>query len=132
MNRSGKLKKSISVYSNDPRKKREHLTIEASIKPLIKLMPSRSVTLRGKPGETKSRVLTISAGSDRPLKIKPGKFTLEGKVSFALEEIEEGKQYKITFKNNPDVSGNFPGGLKLSTNYKEKPEIKIRIYSRFN
>lgn len=99
---------------------------------MIKLEPSRIVTLRGKPGETKSVDLLISAGLDKPLKIEPGEFILEGKVSYALEEVEEGKQYKITFKNNPDVSGNFSGDLKFGTNYKEKPEIKIRIYSRFN
>lgn len=98
---------------------------------MIKLEPSRSVNLRGKQGEIKSADLSISAGLDKPLKIKPGRYTLEGKVDYTLEEVEEGKRYKITFKNNPDVSGYFPGYLRLSTNYKEKPEITIRINSRF-
>ena len=126
------MSKSISVESNDPKKKREQLTIEASIIPLIRLMPSSSVILRGKQGETKSVDLAISTGLDKPLEIEPVKFTLEGKVSYSLEEVEKGKQYRITFKNNPDVSGNFDGGLRLSTNYKEKPKIDIRIFSRFN
>ena len=108
------------------------MKLEAYIKPLIKLMPSRIVTLRGKSGETKSVELAISAGSNKPLKIEPDTFNLEGKVSYVLEEVEEGKQYKITFKNNPEVSGNYSGGLRLSTNYKEKPKIKINISSRFN
>lgn len=76
--------------------------------------------------------LNIFAGLDKPLKITPDKYNLEGKVSYAIEEIKKGKQYKITFKNNPDVSGRFDGGLRLRTNYKEKPEIKIVISSRFN
>ena len=72
-------------------------------------MPSSSVTLRGKQGETKSVDLSISAGLDEPLKLEPGKFTLEGKVSYSLEEVVKGKRYKITFKNNPDISGSFNG-----------------------
>ena len=127
----GRIKKSIRVQSNDPKKKQEYLIFEGSIKPWIKLMPSGRVTLSGKPGETKSVDLTISAVVDKPLKIKPGKFSLEGKVSYSLEEIEKGKQYKITFKNNPDVSGRFDGGLRLITNYQEKSKIDIRISSRF-
>ena len=76
--------------------------------------------------------LSISAGLDKPLEIKPLKFTLEGKVDYAIEEVEKGKQYKINFRNHPDVHGKFSGYLRLGTNYKEKPEITIRVYSRFN
>jgi hypothetical protein len=94
-------------------------------------MPYGSVALSGKSGETKNRVLTISAGLDKPLKIEPGLFTLKGKVSYILEEVEKGKKYEINFQNNPEAKGHFKGFLRLSTNYKEKPKIDIRIDSRF-
>ena len=101
---------------------------------MIKLAPSSTVILRGKPGETKSSEITISSGLDRPLIIEPYRFSqsLEGKVSYSLEEVEKGKQYKVIFKNNPDVSGKYNGGLKFRTNFKERPIINIRIDSRFN
>lgn len=108
------------------------MLLEASVKPVVKIVPSGTVTLRGKPGETKSVNLFISAGLDKPLEIQTGKFSLEGKVNYKLEVIKAEKQYKINFQNNPDVQGNFRGYLKLSTNYQEKREIIIRIYSRFN
>ncbi len=108
------------------------MIFEGSVKPLINLIPSSSVALIGRPGETKSMDLSISAGLDKPLILKPVKFSLEGKVSYSMETIEEGKLYKINFQNNPDTAGYFEGYLRLSTNYKEKPEIRIRIFSRFN
>ena len=125
------MRKSISVYSNDPRKKHERLILEATVKPVIKLIPSGSVTLRGKPGEIKSVDLSINAGLDKPLIIEPVKSNLEGNINYALEEIEKGKRYKINFQNLPDSRGDFRGYLRLGTNYKEKPEITIRIHSRF-
>ena len=94
-------------------------------------MPNSNVILRGKSGETKSRVLTISAELEKPLKIEPGLFTLKGKVNYILEEVEKEKKYKINFQNNPEAKGHFKGFLRLSTNYKEKPKIDIRIDSRF-
>ena len=128
---SAKLTKYISIESNDPRKRRERLIFQVSVKPWFKITPSSIVNLTGKFGETKSMDLIISAEVDEPLEIKPRKFSMKGKVSFALEEVEKGKQYKITFKNNPDVIGDFPGYLTLATNYSKKPVIVIRIHSRF-
>lgn len=104
--------------------------IKASIKPSITLAPTR-ISLKGKAGETKSQVLTISAELDEPLKIKPRASNLDGKVSYTIEEVEEGKRYQITFQNNPEIKGNFDGYLRLITNYKEKPKIDVRINSRF-
>ena len=106
--------------------------LDASIKRAIKVMPSESVTLSGKLGEIKSKDLFISSELDKPLEIKPGKFTLKGKVNYRLEVIKAEKEYKISFRNNPDVAGNFRGYLKLSTNYRENNEIIIRINSVFN
>ena len=130
-NRWGEHTKYVRVISNDPQKKLEQLVLKAYIKPLIKIIPGSSVTLRGKPGEVKRMELTIMANVDEPLNIIPEKFSLDGKVSYMLEEVEKGKRYKITFENNPDAPGRFKGGLRLKTNYKEKPKIDIRINSRF-
>ena len=87
--------------------------------------------MSGKKGEIKSVDLSISAGLDKPLEITPGKFNLEGKVDYTIEEVEKGKQYKINFRNHPDLKGKLTGVLRLGTNYKEKPEIKIIVNSRF-
>ena len=100
---------------------------------MITFTPSSTVNLRGKAGETKRINLSISAGLDEPLILKPIKLSneLEGKVSYSLNEVEKGKLYKINFQNNPDIAGNFDGYLWLSTNYKGKPKIRVRVNTRF-
>ncbi len=131
--RSGRSIKSINVFSNDPEKRNEGLTLEASIKPLFRITPSTIVTLTGKRGESKSVEVLISTDMTKPLNLEPEGFTLdEGKISYKLETVEAGKQYRITFRNNPGNPGNFNGELRLRTNYAEKPRIKIGVRSRFN
>jgi hypothetical protein len=132
MGRSGRSIKSINVFSNDPEKRNETLTLEATIKPLLMITPSTIITLTGKRGEMKSVEVLISAGLDKPLNIEPEGFTLDGgKISYKIETVEAGKQYRVVFRNNPDIQGNFNGELRLRTNYMEKPRIKIAVRSRF-
>lgn len=130
-NRSGKVKKFIRVDSNDPKNRQIRLTLEGSVIPVIKITPSSTVLLSGKAGERKIKDLSISSGVDKPLMLRPLGFSLDGKVSYSLETVKEGKLYKISFQNNPDIKGNCDGYLRLGTNYNEKPEIRIRVSSRF-
>jgi hypothetical protein len=133
MGKWGKIVKSIGVFSNDPEKRTEILTFEASIKPIFRMTPSSIVTLTGKKGERKRAEVLIITSLDKPLKIEPEGFALDqGKMSYSLETVEAGKQYRVVFSNNPDISGIFNGELRLRTNYTEKPQIKIRVHARFN
>jgi hypothetical protein len=132
MNKWGKIKKNIGVFSNDPEKRSELLTFEASIKPIVRFMPSYMVNLKGEKGEIKSAEVLIITNLDKPLKIEPDGFTLEGKLNYSIETVETGKQYRVVFRNNPNITGIFNGELRLRTNYTEKPQIKIRVHSRFN
>jgi hypothetical protein len=132
MGKWGKIQKSIAVFSNDPEKRNEYLTFEASIKPLFRFSPSAIVNLTGKKGERKSAEVLITTNLDKPLKIEPDTFTLEGNISYSMETVEAGKQYRVVFRNNPDTTGIFNGELRLKTGYTEKPQIKIRVHARFN
>ncbi len=107
--------------------------MKISIRPIIKLVPSANITIRAKQGESRSADVFISSGIDKPLKIFHLKDSLsDGRVKYSIETVEEGKQYKIHFENNPDMPGDKKGELRLGTNYKEKPEIRIRIWSRIS
>lgn len=107
------------------------LLFEVYIKPLIKIEPLSTVTIRSENGEIGKSDIFIYAGIDKPLELKPASFNLEGKVSYVLETIEEGRKYKVSFQNAPEIERNYNGYLKFNTNYKEKPKITIRIHSRF-
>jgi hypothetical protein len=129
--RKGKLRKQVSVYTNDPENRKEILTITAFVKPIIDVEPS-SVYLKGKEGETRSAEIVITGSEDRPLILKDKYFDLNDIVEYNLEIVEENRLYKVLIQNLPDKSGYFKGYLKLKTNYPEKPEISIVVRSRFH
>jgi len=120
----------IRVHSNDPVKKVAYLNILANIKPYIMIKPRRAV-LKGLDGEIKNVDILITSNLEEPLEIKPVSFNLEGKVSYRIDTVEEGKQYKVSFENVPYIKGVQNGYLKIKTNYKKKPDIKIGVTSRF-
>ena len=73
----------------------------------------------------------ISSGLDKPLTLTPERFTLSGKVTYSLSEIEKEKRYRVTFQNIPGKPENYRGFLKLKTNFPEKPDVSIWIIGRF-
>lgn len=129
---TGKIRKRMAVYTNDPAHSRETLTITASIKPFIDIVPDKLVySLVGNPGETKSAAVMIKGREDRPLTLEEKYFDLTGIVEYSLEMVEENKLYKVSFQNIPGTSDNFKGHLKFKTNYPEKREISLNIRGRF-
>lgn len=69
----------------------------------------------------------ITAGESKPLKLVPGEFNLSDKLYYQIEQIDEGRKFKISFTNVPDLVGYHRGILRLKTNYPQKPEIVIPI-----
>ena len=127
----GAIQKTARVFTNDPIHKMEYLTLKAFIKVAITLSKDR-VILKGTPGETVTDVVELRAEREKALLIDPVYYDLDQKVSYDIETVEEGRSYRIHFKNKPVPPGNFHGFLRLKTNYEEKPLVLIRIRGRFN
>lgn len=128
--RQGKIRKGARVYTNDPLRKLERISIEAYVKTAIHLS-AKSVYFSGKVGETITKTIDIRGQPDKPLKLEPNHFDLENKVTYRIEEIETGRMYRIHFTSVPGPTIKYRGLLKLKTNYSEKPEITIGIRGRF-
>ena len=125
----GGVTKKAKVYTNDPRKRQETLTIKAFIKVAIHLS-TRRVEFYGREGQTITKAVKISAKEEKPLKLEPNHFNLAEKVTYRIEEIEPGRVFNIYFTNVPGPAETYRGVLKLKTNYPEKPEISISIRAR--
>lgn len=123
---SGNIRKSARVYSNDPTKGYERLNIRAIVKAPINISV-RTVNLTGYEGQEITSSITITAGESKPLKLEPGEFNLSDKLYYQIEQIDEGRKFKISFTNVPDLVGYHRGILRLKTNYPQKPEIVIPI-----
>ncbi|MBA7495458.1 hypothetical protein ES702_06045 [subsurface metagenome] len=107
-----------------------HLEVKAFVKVSIYLS-SRYVNLRGKEGQSVTRVIEIRAGLDKPLTLSPSQFNLEGKLTYTVEEIEKGRRFKIRFTSIPGPPQTYHGFLNLKTNYPENPVISIMIRGQF-
>lgn len=127
---SGEMSKSASVFSNDPHRRIITLRLRAFIKVAIYISNER-VILKGSPGESVASTVELRAERKKPLFIDPIAFDPDQKLSYRIETVEEGRNYRIHFKTEAVPPGNFHGFLKLKTNYEERPLIVIRIIGRF-
>jgi hypothetical protein len=121
----------VKVFSNDPKGKEAVLDLRANIKPVITLAGS-PVFFSGKKNTPMTREVEISAGLDTPLILTPERFTLSGKVTYSIAEIEKRKRYRVTFQNVAGKRENYRGFLRLKTNFAEKPDVTIWLIGRFD
>ena len=126
----GEIHKSAKVYTNDPGKKLEIISMKATVKVAVYLS-TKYVYLRGPAGQKLTKTIKIRAERDKPLTLDPGHFDLEGKVAYTIETVEAGKKFSIHFASIPGPVETYRGSLTLKTNYPETPEITIRIRGDF-
>ena len=126
----GKQRWGIKVLTNDPKWKEAVLDIRANIKPILTLS-AKSVQFTGRNDVSITKEIEIGAGIDRTLVITPQLFTLPGKVTWSMQEIQKGKKFSIRLKSIAGSSEDYRGFLTLKTNFPEKPELTIWIIGRF-
>jgi hypothetical protein len=120
----------MKVFSNDPKWKEAVLDLRANVKPVITITGA-PVFLGGKKKAPTTGEAEISTGLDQPLILTPEQFTLSGKVTYSISEIEKEKRYRVTFQNVARKGESYRGFLKLKTNFAEKPEVTLWIIGRF-
>jgi hypothetical protein len=125
----GALHKTAEVETNDPLKNRFTLGVRAFVQIPISVTP-RFVLLAGNADQEVSTSIKITAGLDKPLFIEPEAFSLQGKLRYEIEEIENGRSYLVRFITIPGNPENLRGFLNLKTNYEEKPVLNIRVMAR--
>ena len=122
----GVINKTVSVFTNDLNNSQISLKISAAIKVLININP-KNVTINGFEGDIVSKSVTIVGNGEIPLELKPKRLSIGKEVTYEIETIEEGKLFKIHFKNTPEAEGTISTVLNLETNYPEKSLISIPI-----
>ncbi|MDO9527636.1 MAG: hypothetical protein Q7J27_00580 [Syntrophales bacterium] len=120
------ITKAARVYTNDLQNKIIWIGIKAFVKVPIVVSPGL-VFFSCFAEDTVEKVVTIRAGHDMPLSLKPVSFPLSDKVEYRIETVEEGRLFRVVFTNKTGVSGWYNGLLKFETNYPEKPVINIRV-----
>jgi hypothetical protein len=121
----GNVKKSATVFSNDPQNPRFILTLQGTVKALIDVRPSTNVSFRGMAEQLGDQTIELVSVST-PFQIQKLGTDLEEKIAYQLETVEDGKHYRLKVSNRLK-SGNYNGFIKLSTDMPKKPDIIVRV-----
>ena len=123
---AGNVTKAARVCTNDLKNGIIWIGIKAFVKVPILVSPGL-VYFGGFAEDTVEKVVTIRAGHDMPLSLKPVSFPLSDKVEYRIDTVEKGRLFRVVLTNKSGVSGWYNGLLKFETNYPEKPVITIRV-----
>ncbi len=111
--------------SDDPANPRVVLQLEGTVKPLIEVLPEKTVYFQGIADDIKEKTLDLVTTS-KMFHIRKVDDTLAQKVIYKLETVEDGKHYRLRISNNTPL-GNYRGSITAYTDLAEKPELTIWV-----
>ena len=123
------LTKTITVKTNTPGQPVFHLTVSGNVENFVTIVPKR-VTLRGFFGDKIKSTVKIIPEKKYPFKISDVK-AINGKyIHYTLEKNKssEKMEYVLTVENLKNDKGRYFDTIKLTTDSKLRPEIKIYVY----
>ncbi len=101
------------------------MALQGNVKSLIEVRPASSITFRGMAANVTPKTVEIVSTS-QPFQIKSMETSLQDRITYELQTVQEGKHYGIKITNLLK-QGNFNGYLKVLTDHPQKPEITIRV-----
>ena len=120
----GNISKRAIVYTDDPDMKRFTLTINAVVKPIIRIKPNKFIFIRKKAGKEGKAEITLS--SDVYPEFKITKVSAFPQEAVKAEYEKEGKEWKVKllFSKNLKLGQN-RGYVRIWTNIKKYPAVWI-------
>lgn len=122
----GVFSKSARVLSNDPAQAGLRLTVSARIRTFVNIEP-KFLRITEVEGNSVKGEVQLTSLAKQPLELKPIEFTLEDKMTYAVQEVKKGLNYKIVFTGKAPADKGYRGHLKLKTGIPENPEITISV-----
>lgn len=117
------------VKTNAPNNQKIYLRIMGNVKNFVTIVPKR-VTLRGFTDTPINATVKIIPEKEYPFKIAEVKAINGENIRFELEKINnsEKTEYVLTVENLKKDKGRYFDTIKLKTDSKIRPEIKIHVY----
>jgi len=111
--------------SDDPANPRMVLLLEGTVKPLIEVLPEKTVYFQGTADGLDEKTIDLITTSNM-FHIRKVDDTLDKKVIYKLETVEDGKHYRLRVSNNTSL-GSYRGSITVYTDFAEKPELTIWV-----
>lgn len=122
------MKKSIKVYTNDPKNEKIALQLSGTVKKFVTIKPSK-VFLKGNVGENISQIVTITPGEGEVFKILQANALKGGDYKHSLKEIEsDGKiAYELTVENIRETEGRYFDKIFMITDRMDQQPISLIV-----
>ena len=106
-----------------------HLTVVGNVNKFVTIIPQR-VILRGFAGDQIANKVKIIPEEKYPFKIVGDREVHKKNIRYELEEAKRSKkiEYVLTIANLKKQKGRYFDIIKLKTDSKIRPDIRIRVY----
>ena len=111
--------------SDDPANPRMVILVEGTVKPLIEVLPEKTVYFQGTADGLDEKTIDLITTSNM-FHIRKVDDNLDKKVLYKLETVEDGKHYRLRVSNNTSL-GSYRGSITVYTDFAEKPELTIWV-----
>jgi hypothetical protein len=117
------------VKTNTPNKPVLHLTVTGNVEKFVTIDPKR-ISLRGVAGSRIKSIVRIVPEEKYPFKITESQASNGKNIRFKLQTLNNTKkeEYMLLVENLKKDKGRYVDTIKLKTDSKIKPEIKIYVY----
>ncbi|MFQ6049390.1 MAG: DUF1573 domain-containing protein, partial [Phycisphaerae bacterium] len=124
----GKVRKFITVWTNEPDARPKRLTLAAEVRALIIAKPRGSIFLgRIRQNERVEKSVELTNNTEQPLEVGP--VSLEGESFTAeLETIDPGQRYRLKVATRPPLKvGLNRARIVLKTNLPQMPLYRLSV-----
>ncbi len=124
-----KMKKSVTVYTNDKDHLKLNLNLSGMVEKFAAVTP-KNLSLRGYAGQHIASSVTIVPEDKYPFRISEAKAEKGKHIRIRLEEVRhaDARKYLLTVENLKQEKGRYVDTVSLKTDSKVRPEILIRVY----
>ncbi len=127
----GKVRKTITVSTNQKGKEKVRLFVAATVKRLIVTNPKGGAIFgRIEKDQVLTKEVELTNHGDGPLELELVKST-SPKFTGQLRTVEEGQKYVLTVQTKPPLpKGSYHGQFMFKTNFEKMPKLTIRAHAR--
>jgi len=124
------LKKSASVYTDDPKHPRIELVITGAVEKFVTIRPPQ-INLRGYAGAPLKAATTLIPRKKYPFKIVNSRAKDGRNIRYRLETVDvDGRPaYKLVVENVKPDSGRYVDAIVLKTDSKIRPRLTVRVFA---
>jgi hypothetical protein len=121
----GNVKKSAAVFCKDPKNPCSTIVMTGKVQTLITVVPKSVIQFKGFADQLGEQSVELIADVGQ-FHITGVMSNLDGKISYRIEPVEEGRRYRLTVSNSVR-RGEYSGFVQILTDMPKKSAVVIGV-----